>query len=230
MQLGKLQAKTSKKTSKEQSKPNKTKTIQRVNFLYKVEGNPDYIMVAINLSELFFEKLDKTFNMLFIVVNVIIVPFVTFSVFSSPDVARALLATFLFSYYFVPLILLVLLWWGATFLDKLSLRIVCWYGLFYLVAHGLWIMMSNYVFIAYKVNLLEFALLWYYLGMPVIFYWTLCVYLGPLAPTLLSYRRYSHAQKPSLKRVCVGISIFIVITMVFAIIGFLGCARRLHFP
>lgn len=171
-----------------------------------------------NISEQFFEKLDNTFNVLFIAVNIIVVPFTSFGLFNSPG--PQYLATFLLLYYYVPLILLVLLWWAATFFDKLSLRIVCWYGLFYLIVHGLWILISTYVLLAsyYEVPLHKFVLK-HYLGIEVINYWAFSAYFGPLIPTFLVHRRYSHAQKPSLKRVCGGIFIFMAITMVLALFG-----------
>lgn len=161
-----------------------------------------------NLSEQDFWKLDRTFNILFIIVSLAIAPMVNITVFQESPKEPAKL----FSLYFlIPMLLLVLLWWCATFFDKISLRIVCWYALFYHVVHAFSTSIYIYVFLA------AYEYVSQYIGM-----WILCAYLIPFMPLVFIYRKYSSIQKPSPKKVLVGIFIFWLITLGLAILAVSG--------
>lgn len=156
------------------------------------------------LSEQDFWKLDRTFNTLFIVVSLVITPIVSIYVFQEQPhpVSKVLVL-----YFLVPMMSLILLWWWATFFDKLSLRIVCWYGLFNLVVHALWIITSIYVYVVYGEAVHQSIS--FYAGMG----WVLCAYLVPTLPIVFVYRRYSTIQEPSPGKAFAGIFIYVVITL-----------------
>ena len=156
------------------------------------------------MSERDFWKLDRTFNILFIVITLVIAPAVSINIFKEEEPNPG--SRFLILYFLVPTISLILLWWWATFFDKLSLRIVCWYGLFYLVIHAFWIITSMYIDFAYGKEFHQSVSL--YAGMG----WIFCAYCVPSIPAALIYRRYSNIQEPTPEKVLIGIFIFVAVT------------------
>jgi hypothetical protein len=82
-------------------------------------------------------ELDKTFPVMLIVVTLFLVPAINPYVYSTQPANEA---NFLIGYFLVPLLLLLVMWWVAVFFDKINLRIVSWYGLFYFVFFSLWML------------------------------------------------------------------------------------------
>jgi hypothetical protein len=155
-------------------------------------------------------NLDKTFTALFLVVTIIVVPLSNNYVIQEQPQQIAIFTLLYFSF---PTILLVLLWWIATFFDKTSLRIVCWYGLFYTVVHAFWIMLSAYRYLAFGQE--------FYQSTSIIsgIIWILSAYAIPFIPSYFIYQQYSQITSFSSKKVKLGIFIFMVITLGLAFLA-----------
>lgn len=158
-----------------------------------------------------FWKLDRTFNIVLIVITLVIAPAAGFYVFREPPHPTT---RFVIPFVFAPLMLLVLLWWVATFFDNLALRIVCWYGLLYFVCHSFWLLTETTVLSLYE-SLEEI------IGFAFGAAWFTTSYLLPIIPIWFIFKKYADVQKPSREKVLYGIIIFSIITLCLSVIGVL---------